>query len=103
MDGQMGGPPVIGIDLGGTKTLVAVVSGLNEILGRAKRPTPAEDGAAAILKAIVEGVDEALGSARLRREDIEAVGVGSPGPLNSETGVIYFSSNLKVNNFALGP
>jgi len=35
-------PPVLGIDLGGTKTLVAVVSDTNEILGRAKRATPAE-------------------------------------------------------------
>src|SRR5262249_31293138 len=43
-----GGPPVVGIDLGGTKVLAAVVGPGNEILGRSKRPTPASEGADAI-------------------------------------------------------
>jgi glucokinase len=103
MDGHVDGPPVVGIDLGGTKTLVAVVDAANAIHGRAKRPTPAEDGEAAILRAIVDGVDEALAAARLRRSDVGGVGVGSPGPLDPEAGIIHFSANLNVRNFALGP
>ena len=37
-------PPVVGIDLGGTKILAAVVAADNTILGRAKAPTPAQGG-----------------------------------------------------------
>ena len=98
-----GGPPVLGIDLGGTKILAGVVSPENRILGRAKRPTPAQEGAEAILKTIVECLDEALTAAGLTRNDIAAAGVGSPGPLDSETGTILFSANLNVQNFTLGP
>lgn len=98
-----GSPPVVGIDLGGTKVLAGVVGPGNEILGRAKRPTPAMEGADAILKTIVDCVDEALASARLGRDDVAAAGVGSPGPLDTEAGVILFSSNMNVRNFALGP
>lgn len=96
-------PPVVGIDLGGTKVLAAVVGQDNAILSRAKRPTPAAEGAEAILKAIVDAVDEALALAKLGRKDIAAAGIGSPGPLDSESGTILFSANMNVQNFALGP
>jgi glucokinase len=96
-------PPVLGIDLGGTKILAAVVGPGSEVLGRSKRPTPAYEGGEAILRAILDAADEALAVARLKRDDIAAVGVGSPGPLDVETGTIIFSANMNVRNFALGP
>jgi glucokinase len=103
MAGQGTGSPVVGIDLGGTKILAGVVNAENRILGRAKRPTPAKDGAEAIFRAIVESVDDAVVAARLSHADIAAAGIGSPGPLDPDTGVILFSANLNVRNFALGP
>ena len=54
---------VLGIDLGGTKVLAGVVGPDNQILGRSKRPTPAQEGGEAILKTIVECADEALADA----------------------------------------
>jgi glucokinase len=103
MSANGGAPPVVGIDLGGTKILAAVVSADNTILGRDKQPTPAQEGAEAILKAVLDCVDGALADAGLRREDLAAVGVGSPGPLDVETGTILFSANLNVRDFKLGP
>jgi glucokinase len=94
---------VVGIDLGGTKILAGVVSANHQILGRAKRNTPAKEGGPAILAAIIECVDEALEGARLRRDQIAALGVGSPGPLDIDAGVILFSANLNVKNYAIGP
>lgn len=103
MSEQAGGRPVVGIDLGGTKILAGIVSAENRILGRAKVSTPAQEGADAILKAIVDCVDAALEDARGSRCDIASVGVGSPGPIDIDTGVIRFSANMNVRNFALGP
>jgi glucokinase len=103
MTGNGDGPPVVGIDLGGTKILAAVISAENEILGRAKRPTPAQEGGDAIARTILECVDEALGAAGLGRDDFAAAAVGSPGPLDTATGTILFSANLNVRDFALGP
>jgi glucokinase len=103
MSAQNGDRPVVGIDLGGTKILAAVVTAENAILGRAKVPTPAHEGAAAILQAIVTCVDQALADAGLNRSAVAAAAVGSPGPLDPATGVILFSSNLNVREFALGP
>jgi glucokinase len=100
---QADGRPVVGIDLGGTKILAGVVSADNRILGKAKVSTPAQDGAKAILDAILECVEVALAEARVSRSDIAAAGVGSPGPIDVETGTILFSANLNVRDFALGP
>ncbi len=95
--------PVVGVDLGGTKILAAVVrAGDEKILGRSKRPTPAKEGGDAILAAIVAAVDEALGEAGVDRDQIVGAGVGSPGPIDIESGVILFSANLNVRNFPLG-
>ena len=94
---------VIGVDLGGTKILAAVVDPQYRILGRAKRPTPADQGGAAILAAIVAAIDQAMADSRRDQAEIRAIGIGSPGPLDPSTGVIPFSSNLNVRNWALGP
>jgi glucokinase len=100
---QSSGLPVVGVDLGGTKILCGVVDADNNILGRAKRSTPAKEGGPAILAAIVEAVDEALEAAGLTRDDVAAGGIGSPGPLDVNTGVILFSANLNVKNYPLAP
>jgi glucokinase len=95
--------PVVGIDLGGTKILGGVVDADNRILGRAKRSTPAKEGGPAILRSIIDCVDEAVANAGLSRRDITAVGMGSPGPLDVNAGVILFSANLNVKNYPIGP
>lgn len=95
--------PVVGIDLGGTKILAGVVSADNQILGRAKRPTPAQEGGRAIVETIVACAHEALENAGINRSQIGAIGIGSPGPLDVSAGVILFSANLNVKNFPLGP
>ncbi len=103
MSWQGDGPPVLGIDLGGTKILAAVVGCDHRILGRAKRTTPAREGGPAILEAMIACVDEALRNAGVGRQDIAAAGIGSPGPLDTKAGVILFSSNLNVKNYPIGP
>jgi glucokinase len=97
------GTSVIGIDLGGTKVLVGVVSSANRILARAKRPTPAKEGGPAIVAVMTEGIGEALETAGLTRGEIAAVGIGSPGPLDTKSGTILWSSNLDVKNYPIGP
>lgn len=103
MTSQGDGPPVVGVDLGGTKILCGVVGADNRILGRAKRTTPAKEGCQAIIKTILEGVDEALSVAGLDKGEVAAGGIGSPGPLDVNTGVILFSANLNVKNCPIGP
>src|SRR4051812_48873029 len=103
MAGLGGAAPVVGVDLGGTKILAGVVDSENKILARAKRSTPADAGGPAILAAIIDCVEHTLADAGVARGAIAGIGVGSPGPLDPSAGVISFSANLNVRNWALGP
>lgn len=95
------GPPVLGIDLGGTKILAAVVGADQTIQGRAKVPTPAQEGAEAILAAILTGAHQALDEAGIAAADLAGVCIGSPGPLDTRRGVILYSANMKVRDFPI--
>src|SRR5262249_22025496 len=96
-------PMVVGVDLGGTKILAGIVNAEHRILGRAKNATPATEGGPAILEVIVDTIRQAASLAGVSIADLHGIGVGSPGPLDCERGVILFSSNLNVRDFPLGP
>ncbi|SFC64805.1 ROK family protein [Ruminococcus albus] len=89
----------IGIDLGGTNIKAGVVSEDFEIVAKAScktnLPRPGEEICADMAKVALEAVKEA----GLTLDDIEAVGIGTPGTANSETGVIEYSNNLGFLNF----
>ena len=97
------GSLVGGVDLGGTKILAAIVDEENRVLGRAKASTPAQEGGPAILATIAGSLRLAAAEAGVAISDLKGIGVGSPGPLDPERGVILFSSNLNVKDFALVP
>ena len=69
----------VGVDLGGTKILAAVVSEKGKILGKAKNRTPAADGPDAVIMRIAETVEQAVSKSDLAMTDIVGVGVGAPG------------------------
>ena len=98
-----GGAPVLGIDLGGTKILAAVIDANHAILGRAKRSTPAKDGGGAVVASILEACHEALEAAQVTVKDLAGAVVGSPGPLDTERGILIWSANLNARDYPLGP
>jgi glucokinase len=85
---------VLGIDLGGTKILTAVTNPRGEMLSRDHSVTPAAKGQDAVIQAIVESIRRALDQAELTMADLDAIGVGAPGPSNPQTGILYTSPNL---------
>lgn len=88
----------VGIDLGGTNIVAGVVNENYEIIAKAKTPTarprPAED----ILLSCAQVVKEAVANAGLTLDDIEAVGLGSPGLIDSDKGIVEYSNNLDFYN-----
>lgn len=84
----------IGIDIGGTNIRIALLSSSGEIMGIRKQPTHAEREVGQILEAIASGIVNLINEHHLRREDIVGVGLGAPGFLSLDSGVIHFSPNL---------
>jgi glucokinase len=83
---------VAGIDLGGTKIQAVVVRG-EEVVGRARAPTP-QEGAAAVVSAIAAAVRDSLADASAPSDDLAAIGIGSPGEIDARAGVVRHSPNV---------
>jgi fructokinase len=76
----------IGIDLGGTKTEVVLLSPQGSVQFRRRQPTPRESGYDAVLAQVAGMAGEA--AARLRPETPYTVGIGIPGSLDAVTGLV---------------
>lgn len=87
----------IGIDLGGTNIVASVVNEDYEIISTAKVKTNAPRSADEIFEDIEKVCRESVRDAKLTFDDIEAIGLGTPGTVN-EDGVIEFANNLAFNN-----
>ncbi len=85
---------VIGVDMGGTKILSAVIDVEGNILGTAKVPTKADEGTSVVIDRIADSIQKAIGKSGVNESTIEAVGIGAPGPLDPETGIVIFAPNL---------
>ncbi len=87
-------PLILGVDLGGTKILAAVVDPKGKMVSRDHSVTPASKGPEAVVQAILESADRALSQAGIRSTDLLTIGVGAPGLSDPEAGVLFTSPNL---------
>ncbi|MBE6773492.1 MAG: ROK family protein [Ruminococcaceae bacterium] len=88
----------IGVDLGGTNIAVGVINGDNKIIGLSKRKTNTPRPAKEIFDDINICIAEAVESAGLKIDDITSIGIGTPGSVDHETGVILYANNLDFYN-----
>ena len=85
---------VVGVDMGGTKILAAVVDAEGDILSTAKIPTQAKNGTSNVIDRIADSIQQAIAESDVTTESIGAVGIGAPGPLDPDTGIVIFAPNL---------
>ncbi|MCR1934023.1 ROK family protein [Clostridium tepidum] len=90
---------VVGVDLGGTKIYTALVDLDGNIIKEKKVETEASKGENDVLYKIINTIDKVIAGVKL--EEIKAIGIGSPGPLDAKEGIIISSSNLPFKNFSL--
>jgi glucokinase len=88
-----------GIDLGGTKIQAVVVDDGFEVVGDARVPTPTRGGP----QDVADAMAQALQQAAEGHGELAAVGVGSPGVIDEEAGVVSSARNLPgwVGSFPL--
>ena len=88
----------VGVDLGGTNIVAGVINDKYEIIGRAKAKTNAPRPAQEIFTDIVTCVKGAAKQAGIGLDEIENVGIGTPGSVDREKGSIEFANNLDFHN-----
>ncbi len=89
----------IGIDLGGTKILTALVNReTGEVVDFVKKKTKKEKGASKIIHKMVESIEELLSNNNLEQKDISSIGVGAAGQNDRENGILIAAPNLDCYN-----
>jgi glucokinase len=78
--------PVIGMDLGGTYLRAALADQYGRVVLERRVETLAHEGREAVLERVVALLNEVKGEAGGR--GVSAVGVGAPGPLDPDTGIV---------------
>lgn len=88
---------VVGVDLGGTKIYTALVDLEGNIVKEVTVKTEAHKGDAVVLEKLLKTIDDVLVGTDIN--EVKAIGVGSPGPLDVEKGLIVYTPNLPFKNF----
>ena len=92
----------IGIDLGGTFIKGGIVDEKGNILCQDKTPTQSDKGAEQVSKNIATLCETLLKRAGVDKKEIVGIGMGVPGMIEPEKGVVVYANNLGWENFAIG-
>jgi len=91
----------IGFDLGGTKMLAVLYDDLFQPVARTRKKTKGHEGQEAGLKRICKLVDNVLEEGKITRKQLCGIGLGCPGPLDLQKGIVLEAPNLAWKNVAL--
>lgn len=83
----------IGVDIGGTTVKLGLFDRQGQVLEKWEIPTVKEDQGSHILPDIAAAVKDRMASRGLTKDEILGVGVGAPGPVDTE-GTVYKAVNL---------
>jgi glucokinase len=98
MSNREGSRLVIGVDIGGTKVAAGLVAPGGKVIRRAEIPMYVHGSAAEAMQCVHEAIQSAQGG-----EEVAAIGVASPGPLQIPEGIVIDTPNLPCwHNFPLG-
>ena len=85
----------IGIDLGGTKILIALVDrNTGKVLEHVKKKTKKDKGPKNIIRKMLEGIEELIDISGKSFDEISSIGVGAAGQIDRKNGIIIAAANL---------
>jgi glucokinase len=85
---------VLSVDLGGTKTIVAVVLTSGKIISRKYYLTLADEGTRAVLNKLSSAINRSIAQARLKNAELIGIGIAVAGILDTRKGIVTTSPNL---------
>jgi len=95
-------PYSCGFDLGGTKMLCVIFDENQKIVARKRKKTKGTDGAQAGVMRIAELIRETFLENSLPLEGLKSLGIGCPGPVDMDKGIVNVAVNLGWKNVSLG-
>lgn len=92
---------ILGIDIGGTAIKIGLVTEEGEIQHKWEIPTNTEDKGAYIAKEIWDSVQEKIKELSISEDTLLGIGMGAPGFINVDEGIVYQAVNIGWKNLNL--
>lgn len=89
----------LGIDLGGTNIAVGLVDENYKIILKDKVPTGASRPISEIMDDMAELCKSVINKANITVDEVESVGIATPGSVDPKTGYLRYANNIKVSNY----
>ncbi len=93
----------VGIDVGGTKILAALVAANGRVLQRERISTPREKKPAIVVEAILDTVRDVVSAAGAEMSSITAIGMAIPGVVDPAAGRIVATANMNLSGMDIAP
>ncbi|RCX22984.1 glucokinase [Fontibacillus phaseoli] len=84
----------VGIDIGGTKTAIGLVDSDGQVLSKSSLPTDHTVSPAEMVDRIASAVKQLTAGTGTPESDLQGIGIGAPGPLNTKLGQIVKPPNM---------
>lgn len=92
---------IVGVDLGGTSIKLALLTNDGEFIEKWEVPTDKSESGIHIPKTIAAAIESKLKEINKTKEDVAGIGIGAPGSVRLEDGLIFAAVNLGWVNFPL--
>ena len=89
---------IIGVDLGGTKILTALADLEGNILAKSRVLVGDVKDKEAVVNKIKETIEKVTAEDEVDLTEVAGIGLGCPGPLDIEEGLIHHTPNLDLDN-----
>ncbi len=87
-------PPVVGVDIGGTKIIAAVFDGEGAILSRILCLTLGSEGPDRVINRIKSTIVQVIENAGLKRDQVGCIGIAAAGAIDINRGIVADSPNI---------
>lgn len=84
----------LGLDLGGTNVKAGVMDEAGHVVAKLSAPTNVQAGFEKVCLAMAEAGRGAVAQAKMAMPDVAAIGIGSPGLLDFDAGIVLASPNF---------
>ncbi len=92
----------LGVDVGGTKVLAALVRESGAVVQRKRCQTPRNCEPEQVVEAIEKAMDDVLADAGVGTDTLTAVGIAIPGVVDPDTGRVIVTPNMSLTGVAIG-
>ena len=92
----------VGVDIGGTKIALGLVTSEGKIIKQTSFPTYVDKGADWIIEHLITAIEKFITQAGMDVHAINSIGIGVPGTVELKTGNIVLAPNIYWRNVPLG-